>query len=741
MSWPYIFEPLQEGQIRLITLKPGAFHDPLHCTVAVVPLGCGSTDYECLSYAWGGASGLTQDITLDGQHFSISDVLDSALRHLRRPDEPRILWIDAVCINQADVAERNAQVAMMQYIYRGAKTVVAWMGPASATSDRAFSFLKEMARLGRWDDGRASDGHASPGGVSERSASSGPTQGASHDGRSETRPQSPNEVSEDATQVTRNNGNIDEYYVNSNLSYTVDVEPTESDLLLNHPGETIPGKKPVSVFTNSITWTRNTIKWCRARLVDISCAIRCWFSWLKYCFLYVMGILHLSPEIVDARRYEEEAREWERNEVTESHIISGLPVLYYDFSMPYHDFFTDSRQQDWEALDELLARPWWFRTWIVQEVWLASSCILQCGMSTMPWETFEDAMDYQEAWDDMGFMVKPTKRWGSWSSLKRRYGLAIHLSKKRLIGSKLSSLLWNMWDREATEPKDKVFGVLGLVGSQHQSPMPRADYSKTMEQVYREVAAQIITAEKSLDLLLAASTTDGPADLPTWVPDWRREGNEQRPALFVNGSRMQNYYSGSTDFVVLNGHGYTASKKMEPFSKFSDDLTKLHVRGILLGSVEVTGPATNPDWSTLEIMDAARTVLRTSQDLNLVRPVALSDQGLRFILRAGSQLIPEEYDFNEEGELLLHNVMLRRLFFVSSAGHLCVGPSRTCRGDIVTILAGCNFPMILRQEGDAFQVVGEAYVHEHMSGEAVEGKKKGFMNIFKTKTLCTEFQL
>jgi hypothetical protein len=79
----------------------------------------------------------------------------------------------------------------------------------------------------------------------------------------------------------------------------------------------------------------------------------------------------------------------------------------------------------------------------VQEIWGASDAVLQCGNTTIKWKTFQRAMDYSEAWDEMGDSVKGTKRQGQWEALRRRYTLAIHLTKARVNGSTLSSLLWN----------------------------------------------------------------------------------------------------------------------------------------------------------------------------------------------------------------------------------------------------------------------------------------------------------
>jgi hypothetical protein len=74
----------------------------------------------------------------------------------------------------------------------------------------------------------------------------------------------------------------------------------------------------------------------------------------------------------------------------------------------------------------------------VQEIWLAKDAILLCGDFSLKWRTVKEAMEYQEAWDDMDCLVRGTRRWEIWNTLKSRYGLAIHISQKRLFGGKLS---------------------------------------------------------------------------------------------------------------------------------------------------------------------------------------------------------------------------------------------------------------------------------------------------------------
>lgn len=90
--------------------------------------------YEALSYVWGESSG-NCTITLDGKKgVPVTDNLYAALRRLRRPDRRRVLWVDAVCIDQKNVEERNWQVQMMGRIYSNAARVVVWLGDAEGPS-------------------------------------------------------------------------------------------------------------------------------------------------------------------------------------------------------------------------------------------------------------------------------------------------------------------------------------------------------------------------------------------------------------------------------------------------------------------------------------------------------------------------------------------------------------------------------------------------------------------------------
>ena len=89
--------------------------DAIACNVSIVSLQDGPS-YEALSYVWGDES-VRAPILANGVLTTVTTNLESALRHLRLPDEARVMWVDALCIDQNDMSERNHQVSIMGEIY------------------------------------------------------------------------------------------------------------------------------------------------------------------------------------------------------------------------------------------------------------------------------------------------------------------------------------------------------------------------------------------------------------------------------------------------------------------------------------------------------------------------------------------------------------------------------------------------------------------------------------------------
>ncbi|ETS77100.1 hypothetical protein PFICI_10974 [Pestalotiopsis fici W106-1] len=117
-----------ETRVRLIKLLPGRDNVALRCSFMTVDLYdplC--PEFEALSYAWGSFD-LEKYIRVNGKPFEVSNSLHEALLHLRREREPRMLWIDALSINQNDIEERGSQVLLMGHIYSKASKVVVWLG-------------------------------------------------------------------------------------------------------------------------------------------------------------------------------------------------------------------------------------------------------------------------------------------------------------------------------------------------------------------------------------------------------------------------------------------------------------------------------------------------------------------------------------------------------------------------------------------------------------------------------------
>lgn len=89
--------------------------------------------YEVLSYTWGGAE-LSATVQLNGCDLGVTENLYLALRCLRSSQLDRILWVDAVYIDQGNDKERGHQVKQMGSIYSRADRVIFWLGPSTEHS-------------------------------------------------------------------------------------------------------------------------------------------------------------------------------------------------------------------------------------------------------------------------------------------------------------------------------------------------------------------------------------------------------------------------------------------------------------------------------------------------------------------------------------------------------------------------------------------------------------------------------
>lgn len=138
---------LGEGSIRLLMLESGLKNEPLRGSLSQVSLDS-LPPYEALSYCWGSPD-KPYSILLDAgsTEMTITASLHSALVRLRRRFTSRSIWADAICINQADNAEKVQQILLMQQIYSRAFRTVAYLGDEADGSDAALELHEKIAKI------------------------------------------------------------------------------------------------------------------------------------------------------------------------------------------------------------------------------------------------------------------------------------------------------------------------------------------------------------------------------------------------------------------------------------------------------------------------------------------------------------------------------------------------------------------------------------------------------------------
>ena len=160
---PYVYTPLTKpNAIRLLKLQEGAEGDVIECDVEEVSLD-DSPQYEALSYTWntdipihlttkpppqnsntGPPEPLTRPIKCGGRLLTVQLNLYYALEQFRRKPRQVPLWVDSICIDQKDNAHKAEQIALMGRIYSTAQHVVIWLGPTSTGQDLAFKVISRL---------------------------------------------------------------------------------------------------------------------------------------------------------------------------------------------------------------------------------------------------------------------------------------------------------------------------------------------------------------------------------------------------------------------------------------------------------------------------------------------------------------------------------------------------------------------------------------------------------------------
>jgi hypothetical protein len=431
--------------------------------------------------------------------------------------------------------------------------------------------------------------------------------------------------------------------------------------------------------------------------------------------------------------------------------------------------FSQARQRDFDATVSLFARDYWNRLWVVQEVLNAQSITVFCGRSKLPWSVFTRASaTFRRHKDDL------LDNFSSYENQRGRSTLADMTNHARVLtkqgpsslkidaSSLHETILACRW-RLASDGRDKVFGLLGLLGPGHRRDIP-IDYSLSIKDVYTNVVDHVITTTERLDIICDAihyPVCQNPLNLPTWLPDY-----SQDPGTLPIGRSLSSNFSAARStkarVEILDDLG--RRNKLQLSAVYLDTISShgiavgnlcrvvdflivfLQWRTLLLGTFGVR------DRDALELIqeDFAATLCLDQVPKRWKRP----GQWLTVCYHAFASHIREllpylpldgELDSFAETDVDLDDVastrivdgigtnMSGRCFCITETGLLGLGTGFMAEGDVVVVPFGCSTPIIIRPQGSRgeYRYVGDVYVHGYMHGRAIDELEDGRRELIK----------
>jgi len=430
---------------------------------------------------------------------------------------------------------------------------------------------------------------------------------------------------------------------------------------------------------------------------------------------------------------------------------------------------TDLLRSEWPTLFAFTQKSYWNRCWIIQELAMNhNSTLFLCGQFKLTRKmtksgAFEGRI-FSYISEDYNYQTRHKVQLDA-SAMFDRMSNLIDFTPDKGIGEGAESLLDLVRGTKATDERDKIYSILGLL-----DPAISADvtpnYSLSVQQVYTDFMKSAIKGSRRLNQIVFGSIS-AEQGWPSWVPDWRKPprrfhdhtmifhyASSVRPAKFRFIEKERNrIFLSCSGFHVDTVDGIAAEPPLDSYatrsSAVSDRYSGRTLEAIgqtfIMGNPTVVGRLlfTVPWNLSRDTDDSIANILLNPKWLRTFhfhyferwdkfrrynKDFCISGQKFRTLFAP-----PDEHslDIGPTLDALRYTVQCldRRVFITTRTGYVGLAPVETRPGDVVAILLGCRWPLVLRLCNSGFyQLVGECYIHGLMDGEIFDQKRDGHVS-------------
>lgn len=431
----------------------------------------------------------------------------------------------------------------------------------------------------------------------------------------------------------------------------------------------------------------------------------------------------------------------------------------------------------WRNLLGFMSKPWFSRVWTYQEIFLAQHATAVSDDMNVDWTTVKDCRNAISEEGCMGTLYDIRYAMSNMDLIVE--GVNLRLDRKQFEGTAFQALLIGIYDREAKDPGDFIFGLMGMVSPKIRSRIP-IDYGTTESAVFAHAMAVACNTSSCRGLWCTVMeryslTENKPVkDLHTWCPDFTQRVDAKGLSIFKPGpgilEEVRDFYDFSSISVdendlTLSSVGVPLDTFEEPLDKTAQVDLKEHFGFMskkatfdchLEVAMRLTCTEATSRWlgrlsdvvlsKANEQCGTAEAMLRRILDPNLRMP--LHQVRVRFnLLRAFCQLVQEQpikawKDVQERfsidraklgcltSDLWEVSVgQCGRYFFLTLAGRAGFVPRRTNAGDIVCFIPGGKFLHIISSDSTKHITIASV---DGLMDDKISGLSNGWKNKWET---------